>query len=420
MPRLPFPLTTGRKISLYHYCRILSKNLGYRLIVAAFLESGDDAQNKPDFIDKLIVLKNPSALEKIKNLFLKSVLFRKQPMQVSLYWSNEAKKQIEELIKTEKPDIAIADMIRCTEYIKNFIGLKIADLDDMLSLRYKRQLESDMANINPYGRFVLNFSAPIKKFLLWQPLKLWITKNEVKLLKKYERDIAGKFDTTVFVAQKECDIVNAELGRKAAVAIPIGVDSDYFTRKNPLPDNHVIGFMGAMDVTHNEQAVIYFVNEIFPKIKQKVPDAEFLCIGGGVGEKLTALKNDAVRFTGWVDDIREHLAKCRVFVCPMTFGSGIKTKILEAASYGIPVVTTPIGAENIDGVDKRDWLVVDGSVAFADCVAGLLNDYEAAKAMGENGSRFVREWFSWNVAQRGFEGILSRTENYTSFDKGEE
>ena len=53
MPRLPFPATSGRKTSLYHYCRILSDELGYKLIVAAFLENGEDPNLKPKFIDRL-------------------------------------------------------------------------------------------------------------------------------------------------------------------------------------------------------------------------------------------------------------------------------------------------------------------------------------------------------------------------------
>ena len=69
MPRLPFPATSGRKTSLYHYCRILSEELGYRLIVAAFLEKGDDPQLKPEFIDRLEILPKPSATTKIKNIF---------------------------------------------------------------------------------------------------------------------------------------------------------------------------------------------------------------------------------------------------------------------------------------------------------------------------------------------------------------
>ena len=105
MPRLPFPATSGRKTSLYHYCRILSEELGYKLIVAAFLEKGDDPNLKPKFIDRLEILPKPTSVTKIKNILFDSVLLKRKPMQVSLYWNPEAKKIIDTLVDEENPDV---------------------------------------------------------------------------------------------------------------------------------------------------------------------------------------------------------------------------------------------------------------------------------------------------------------------------
>ena len=74
MPRLPFPTTSGRKMSLYHYCRILSEELGYRLVVAAFLENGDEVKDVPYFIDRLEILPKASSKEKIKTIFIVIIL----------------------------------------------------------------------------------------------------------------------------------------------------------------------------------------------------------------------------------------------------------------------------------------------------------------------------------------------------------
>lgn len=92
MPRLPFPATSGRKTSLYHYCRILSEELGYKLIVAAFLEKEDNPNLKPKFIDRMEILPKPASITKIKNILIDSVILKRKPMQVSLYWNPEAKK----------------------------------------------------------------------------------------------------------------------------------------------------------------------------------------------------------------------------------------------------------------------------------------------------------------------------------------
>ena len=86
MPRLPFPASSGRKTSLYHYCRILSEELGYRLVVAAFLESSDDPTQKPEFIDKLIVLPKASAKSRILGIVKDSIIVLENPMQVEFYW----------------------------------------------------------------------------------------------------------------------------------------------------------------------------------------------------------------------------------------------------------------------------------------------------------------------------------------------
>mgnify|MGYP002240203480 CR=1 FL=1 len=81
-----------------------------------------------------------------------------------------------------------------------------------------------------------------------------------------------------------------------------------------------------------------------------------MVVGGGASENLLKLQSEHVTFTGRVEDVRDYLEECSVFVCPMTFGSGIKTKNLEAMAMGLPVVTTSIGAENINAQNGRDWI----------------------------------------------------------------
>ena len=126
MPRLPFPAVSGRKTSLYHYCRILSEELGYRLVVAAFLEKGDKPEEKPDFIHRLVILPKAKAVKKMENIFWNSFLRKKKPIQVSLYWNPEALKIVNQVADEEKPDIVIGDMIRSMEYVKNMSAYRIS------------------------------------------------------------------------------------------------------------------------------------------------------------------------------------------------------------------------------------------------------------------------------------------------------
>lgn len=410
MPRLPFPASSGRKTSLYHYCRILSKELGYRLVVAAFLESGDDPTQKPDFIDKLVVLPKPEVKTKVKNIIKDSIILRNKPLQVSLYWNPEAKKVIDEICNQYNPDYVIGDMVRSTEYIKDINATRIADLDDRISLRYQRQLDTDVDNVNPYGAFLHTVPKWLQRVMLLKPLKMQVMKSEISLLKRYEIEIGKCCDRTVFVAEKEAQDFNRELRQTKAFSIPIGVDTDYFSYRKTGNSGNIIGFLGAMSVAHNENAVFNFIENILPLIVKKIPDVKFLIIGGGASEVLQGLESEHVHFTGYVEDVREFLQQCKVFVCPMTFGSGIKTKNLEVMALGIPVITTSIGAENISASNNDIWIVRDSNKEFAEAVIKLMKDSEYRTQVGSNGCKYIRENWTWDIATTKFREVLEKRE----------
>ena len=414
MPRLPFPASSGRKTSLYHYCRILSEELGYRLVVAAFLEKGDDTAHKPKFIDKLVILPRASAKNRIFEIVKDSIILRKKPMQVALYWSTEAKKMVDDLVKKESPQFVIGDMVRSTEYIRDIDSFRIADLDDRISLRYKRQLDNDIDGINPYGAFLYTVPKVLRAIMLAKPLKLAVMKNEIALLDKYEKEIGEICEKTIFVAEKEVREFNQELKQNKAVAVPIGVDVDFFSYRESKATKNIVGFLGAMSVAHNENAVRHFVAEVLPLILEKVPDVVFMVIGGGASDDLRKLESEHVHFTGRVEDVRDYLGQCKVFVCPMTFGSGIKTKNLEAMAMGLPLVTTSIGAENIPADNGNDWIVEDKNEEFANEVVNLLNNDLKRKMMGKNARMFVENNFTWKVARDRFEKLLNEDDVYAT------
>ena len=242
--------------------------------------------------------------------------------------------------------------------------------------------------------------------MLLKPVKLAVVKNEIKLLRDYELRIGKICDSTVFVAKQEADNFNKELGESKAIAIPIGVDTDYFAYRGLRDEENVIGFLGAMSVAHNENAVRHFAQDILPLIIEKVPDVKFMVIGGGASDDLRKIQSEHIFFTGRVDDVRDYLEQCKIFVCPMTFGSGIKTKNLEAMAMGLPIVTTEIGAENINAQSGSDWVVEMTDDTFANAVVDLLMNDKKRKSIGRNGSIYVRENFTWDVAKNQFDVLL--------------
>lgn len=410
--RLPYPACSGRKNVMYYYCKILHEVYGYDIYVASFLEDGDVVDPLPSFIHKVIVLNNVGAKKKIFNLLTKTFLLKKYPMQVSLFFDENVQTTIDALIKEINPDVTIADMVRTTEYLRNYAGFKIADLDDMLSIRYERQLSMGVEGINPYGAYLFSLHGFIQKILSFSFLKKCILKNEINLLKKYEREVSVIYDKTVFVAEREANILNTEMNFNKALGVPLGVDIDYFGELNgkQVIRNNTIAFLGAMSVAHNEAGALHFINNIFPIILKANPEAKFIIVGGGVTEAVrnAAKDNSSIIFTGRVEDVREHIGTCSVFVCPLTFGSGIKTKNLEAMAMGVPVVTTTVGAENINAEAGEEWLVADDNAKFAECVLNILKDKTLHDKLSMNGYTFVEKNFTWKVAEEKMVEMLSR------------
>lgn len=409
--RLPFPPVSGTKNLLFNYCRILHHELGLEVINVSFLEQEDDTEKKPDFISRTYTLPNPSGKAKLKNLVIKTFAQRKFPIQVSLFWDPKIKAEIDRIVAKEKPDYVIADFIRTTEYLKDFKGFKIADLQDLLSLRYERQLTVDIKTINPYGAYLFRLPAVAQKILYLPFVKRAVMKTEIKLLRKFEKNVGAQYDRVMFVAKKEGKIFDSIVGEKKSLVVPLGVDYDFFSQEittEKIP--HTIAFMGALNVAHNENGIIHFVMNILPKVLKKVPDAKLYIIGGGATEEIMKLSSDHVILTGRVEDVRVVIKSCQVFICPLQFGSGIKTKNLEAMAMGMPVVTTTIGAENIDAKNKLDWLVSDDDAEFAENLVNLLMDSRLCEQMGQNGQRFVRYNFAWSLARDAFSEVFADKE----------
>lgn len=409
--RLPYPASSGRKNVMYNYCKILNEIYHYDITVISFLENGDEVNPKPSFIKEVIALPSVGGKRKLSNLLLHTFIKRNFPMQVSLYYDPKCQKIINEIVDRCSPDILITDMVRMTEYGRKYSGYKIADLDDMISIRYERQMKMDMSTINPYGAYLYSLPNFIQKILSFRLLKKFILSNEIKLLKKYERNISQIYDKTVFVAEKEAKLLNQELEFDKAIAVPLGVDINFFGEffGKIAPEPHTIAFLGAMSVAHNEAGAIHFINDILPLVMEKIPDATFTIIGGGITKKLKeiALNNSAVKFTGRVEDVRTIVGKCQVFVCPLTFGSGIKTKNLEAMAMGIPVVTTTIGAENINAINEEEWLIADSDREFANQVIRLMTDQTLWKIIQKNAKEFVSDNFTWKVAEEKLKDVLN-------------
>ncbi len=147
-------------------------------------------------------------------------------------------------------------------------------------------------------------------------------------------------------------------------------------RVKPFHERKDIMFIGSFLHQPNEDAVQFFVREIFPSIKKRIPDAKFFVVGSDPLESILKLGSDTIKVTGYVKDVSPFFENCRVFVAPLRYGAGMKGKIGQSMAYGLPVVTTMIGAEGIGLVNNENALIADEPAEFADSVLRLYSDEE--------------------------------------------
>ncbi len=410
--RLPFPPNSGRKVSLYHYCRGLAAR-GYDVYLYVFPEwdqKRSDAE-KPDFIREVRFAAPVGKLRRVVNLFFKSLLGG-APLQCALFDSPQNRRAIRAYAKEIGAEVVITDMVRLAPYFRAVRSLscrKIADLDDLLSLRYARQKES-ASGADAAGHFAGNMPSFLRKCNCGALGKL-ILGTEARRVRRAEKRYARLYDAVILVSEREADLLNAWIGEKKAFAVPMGVDADYFAALPQEKDPAAIGekpldgiaFVGNLHVAANQDSLRFLAREVLPLMKNTSP----IRLIGPVPDEIRAEFSDLPRlvFVGEVPDLRPAVKKNAVSLLPVSYGSGIKTKVLESMAMGVPVVTNPVGAENIDAVPGEHFFVENSPAALADRVDELLGDPEKRRAIAKNAAALVREKYDWGSIFERFSDV---------------
>jgi hypothetical protein len=216
---------------------------------------------------------------------------------------------------------------------------------------------------------------------------------EAAALRAVERAAATMFDTVSVVSDHERRLWPS--GPASVMVCPNGYDMP-----DPLPPatTPTVSFVATMGWAPNTDAALWFGREVWPAVRRRVPDARLLLVGRDPPSSVRALASASIEVSGTVDDVRPYLAQTRVAVAPLRSGGGTRLKILEALAVGRPVVSTSIGVDGLEDLIGRGVVVADESAPFADAVADLLVDPEAAGTQGAAGRRAVADGHSWDGA----------------------
>jgi len=177
-------------------------------------------------------------------------------------------------------------------------------------------------------------------------------------------------------------------------------------RRREFGERRDLVFVGGFQHPPNVDAVLWFVNAVFPRVRAALPDMVFHVIGSKAPPQILELAHDGVTVHGFVEDIAPFMDGCRLALAPLRYGAGVKGKINMAMSCGLPVVATTPAAEGMHARDGEDLLVADSPQDFAAAIVRAYGDAALWKKLSDNGLANVREHFSFDAARVALAKIL--------------
>lgn len=399
---LPWPLEGGGQIKSYHTLRILASQYDVRLI--AFIRNEQERENIPYL--------EPLCAGGIDTVFLPRGRVR------------DAGKALESLLRRKSFLISRDDSDSLRPYVLKHLACldsyQVVHVDHLQMMQFMPP-----PTYNPAVKVVLdnhNIEHRIPKRIAEtsaNPLIRLYAQQEWPKLRDFERDAIRRADLTLAVSEEDVvglrDIAASQADR--ILSIPIGVDTDYFAPAPRKAASRTLLSIGTMYWPPNVDALLYFYRQIWPKVKAKIPNAALNIVGAKPVAAIQALPklDAAIQVFGSVPDVRPYAEDCGVFIVPLLSGSGMRVKILNALSMGLPVVSTTIGAEGILVTPGKDILLADTPEEFANAVIRLLKEPELGEQLGEAGRQLMETQYSWEVIGkqllRAYEQFLLPSDN---------
>jgi O-antigen biosynthesis protein len=207
-------------------------------------------------------------------------------------------------------------------------------------------------------------------------------------LRELELGLVRGSDVTIVVSDEEREQVESEAPGSHVIVVP--VVNDVVERVPPLDGRAGVLFVGGFEHPPNVDAALMLVNEVMPLVWQRLGEVPVTIAGSKPTEEITALASSNVEVTGWVEDLQPLIDGARVMAAPLRFGAGMKGKITQSLGAGLPVVTTPTGAEGLGAADGHELLIADEPEALAERIVRLCTDDDLWRRMSGAGQGVVR------------------------------
>jgi polysaccharide biosynthesis protein PslH len=217
-------------------------------------------------------------------------------------------------------------------------------------------------------------------------------------VRRYESRVAGDFDLHITCSELDCARLRAVAPSVHAVAVPNGVDAEYFQPAQSDSTVPSLIFVGSLNWYPNVDAVLFLLREVWPLVKARQPDLQLNIVGSAPPQSVLSLAAGLkdVRVHGFVNDVRPLMDAATLYVCPIRDGGGTKLKLLDAFAMEKCVIANPIACEGIDVNPGVNVQLAESAEAFAEAIGRLLSDSVVRLAIGRAARKLVAERYSFS------------------------
>lgn len=381
-PRFPFPENGGDVLRINNIARYL-KRRGHTLILLSLLEDPAMVKNNDnDIYDKVITVHHG----KFRGLLgsLRALLFSRNPLQCGYYHSRIFKNVLHRVVLDDNPDLFISHLIRMAPYLieESLIENSIIEMTDALSVTYSL---SDKAK-----------GISVKKM---------VYKIEKGRIEKYEQLVIGTFRKTVLVSQKDVDYFNRNNLRSGKLyCYKNGVELTEYPRHTF--DSDKICFVGNMRTLQNQDAVLFYVKNVFPALLKERPNTKLYIVGAQPSATIQKLASDHIVVTGYVDSIYDVICDACYAIAPIQIAAGIQNKVLFSMAYHIPVIMTSLIAKAIpETKHENNCIIADCAEDYFRWGKVLSEDCDYRNRIADAGYQMVQHHYSWDSCLSGYEII---------------
>lgn len=397
-PYLPYPLVSGGQIRTYN----LLKNLApkHQITLASFIRDSDEKKYLKDlqpFCRKVIVFRRRKAWSLVNILLSAITPF---PFLVSIYFALGVRSQIRKELASENYDLIHAETF--------YVMPNIPQTDVPIFL-----VEQTIEYL-VYQRFVEGLP---KWAFFAKPLLL----ADVVKIKWWEKYYWQKAKQLAAMSRQDRTFIQKINPKLKVDVIANGVDINYFAKtKKQKPPNPTVLFVGQFKWLPNRDATKFLVGEIWPKIKEKIPQARLWIVGRNPPQDILNFASGDIRVDGGVEDIRLAYTQSDVLLAPIRNGRGTKYKILEAMATKTPIVGTKLAVEGINIQNGRQAYVAESAKDLADQTINVLENSKLGQKLAEAAYSLVKEKYSWKKISQELDRVYQEVGRRSGVASGPE